>query len=119
VFDPAGRLWIGTDIGADSLNRGDMAGLGNNQLLACDPVSGQVRRFLTGPVGCEITGPCFTPDGRTLFVNVQHPGEPPDADHSDPAQPRRWSNWPDHSPNGRPRSATLAVRRADGGIIAA
>ena len=119
VFDPAGRLWIGTDIGPDSLNRGDMAGLGNNQLLACDPVSGQVRRFLTGPVGCEITGPCFTPDGRTLFVNVQHPGEPPDADNSDPAQPRRWSNWPDHNPNGRPRSATLAIRRADGGIIGA
>ncbi|MFD2578485.1 PhoX family protein [Novosphingobium colocasiae] len=34
-----------------------------------------LRRFLTGPVQCEITGVDSTPDGRTLFVGIQHPGE--------------------------------------------
>lgn len=83
---------------------------------ACDPVGGDVRRFLTGPVGCEITGASWTPDGRTLFVDVQHPGEAPDL-LTDPARPRRWSNWPDFLPDGRPRSATLAITKDDGGVI--
>ena len=95
-------------------------------MLACDPATGEVRHFLTGPVGCEITGIALTPDGRTMFVNIQHPGEPltPRNDglelpnvHSDPADPTRYSNWPDFKPGGRPRSATVAIRKADGGQI--
>ena len=116
AFDPAGRLWICTDIGPGALNKGEMQRLGNNQLLVCDPRSGEMRRFLTGPVNCEVTGPAFTPDGRTLFVNIQHPGETP-SERSDPAQPRRWSNWPDQRAGGRPRSATVVVRKRDGGVI--
>jgi secreted PhoX family phosphatase len=85
-------------------------------MLACDVQTGQVRRFLTGPVNCEVTGVAWTPDMRTMFVNIQHPGEAP-GDRSDPAQPRRYSNWPDHRPDGRPRSATVVIRRADGGVI--
>ena len=34
-----------------------------------------LRRFLVGPVECEITGLAESPDGRALFVNIQHPGE--------------------------------------------
>jgi len=116
AFDARGVLWIDTDVGARALHQGEMARLGNNQMLACDPNTGEVRRFLTGPVGCEITGGSFTPDGSTLFVNVQHPGESP-GERSDPAEPRRWSNWPEFRPQGRPRSATLAIRRKDGGVI--
>ena len=71
---------------------------------------------MTGQDTSEITGPAFTPDGRTLFLNVQHPGETP-SERSDPAQPRRWSNWPDFSPSGRPRSATLAITKNDGGRV--
>jgi uncharacterized protein len=118
AFDARGVLWIGSDIGNSVNSRRGMERLGNNQLLACDPTSGEVRRFLTGPVQCELTAATFTPDGRTLFVNVQHPGEAP-SDRSDPAQPRRFSNWPDFRPDGRPRSATLAIRRLDGGVIGA
>jgi uncharacterized protein len=77
-----------------------------------------VRRFLTGPVNCELAGATFTPDGTTLFVNIQHPGESP-RDRNDPAAPRRYSNWPDFNPVGRPRSATVVIRRADGGVIGA
>ena len=116
AFDPQGRLWIGTDVSSSSMAKGDMARLGSNQLLACDVASGEVRRFLVGPTGCELTGATWTPDGRTLFVNIQHPGETP-SEKTDPAQPRRFSNWPDFNPQGRPRSATLAIRKDDGGVI--
>lgn len=118
AFDPRGVLWIGSDIGPTSLNKGEMARLGNNQLLACNPATGEVRRFLTGPVNCELTGATWTPDGKTLFVNIQHPGETP-SERTNPDEPRRFSNWPDFSPVGRPRSATVAIRRLDGGVIGA
>lgn len=114
AFDPRGILWVGTDMSPSVLNRGEFAVLGNNQMHAVDPRDGTFRRFLTGPRGSEITGITFAPDGRSLFVNVQHPGE---AGRSDPARPRALSNWPDFDPAGRPRSATLAIRRTDGGII--
>ena len=116
TFDARGVLWIATDISSTSLNKGEMERLGNNQMLACDVATGEVRRFLTGPVGCEITGGSFTPDGSTMFINVQHPGETP-SERSDPANPRRYSNWPDFKPGGRPRSATVAIRRRDGGVV--
>jgi uncharacterized protein len=118
AFDPRGVLWIGTDMGPTSMNKGEMARLGNNQLLACNPATGEVKRFLTGPVNCELTGATWTPDGRTLFVNIQHPGETP-SERSNPEEPRRYSNWPDFSPVGRPRSATVAIRKLDGGVVGA
>jgi secreted PhoX family phosphatase len=90
--------------------------MGNNQMVATIPGSNEFRRFLTGPRGCEITGIAFTPDNRTLFINIQHPGEGGD-DITDPANPRAVSNWPDASPNGRPRSSTVVIVKADGGII--
>jgi uncharacterized protein len=116
AFDGRGVLWVQTDVGARELNRGEAARLGNNQMLACDVGTGEMRRFLTGPVGCEITGASWTPDGRTMFINVQHPGESP-GERSDPAAPAKFSSWPDHRPGGRPRSATVAIRKDDGGLI--
>jgi secreted PhoX family phosphatase len=113
VLDGRGVLWIQTDVASNALNRGEFVRQSNNQMLACDPATGEVRRFLTGPVNAEITGATFTPDGRTMFVNVQHPGEPP-SNRSDPAQVTHLSRWPD---GGRPRSATVVVRRRDGGVI--
>ena len=83
-------------------------------MLACDLSSGEIRRFMTGPVNCEVTGAAFTPDGTTVFVNIQHPGETP-LDRSDPAEPMRFSKWPDGA--GRPRSATVVIRKKDGGVI--
>ncbi|MBC8057271.1 MAG: DUF839 domain-containing protein, partial [Rhizobiales bacterium] len=97
------------------MGKGDLARLGNNAMLAADVSTGEVRRFLTGPAGCEITGITSTPDLRTLFVNIQHPGESP-SERSDPAEPMKISKWPD---GARPRSATVVVRRKDGGVIGA
>jgi uncharacterized protein len=113
-FDPDGRLWIQTDISTRLANTGDHAVFGNNQMLCADPASGDMRRFLVGPVGQEITGVVGTPDQRTLFVNVQHPGE-----STTLAQFRRgeWtSHWPQGAPH-RPRSACLVITREDGGVI--
>ncbi len=115
-FDGRGVLWIQTDIASAAMGQGELARLGNNQMLACDTSTGEVRRFLTGPVGCEVTGATFTPDGRTLFINIQHPGESP-SERSDPTAPTRFSTWPDGPGAGRPRSATVVIRRRDGGLI--
>jgi hypothetical protein len=77
--------------------------------------SATLRRFLVGPRECEITGVDTTPDGRTLFVGIQHPGE----NATDPNAPT--SNWPASQAGPaagvRPRSAVIAVTRTDGGIV--
>jgi secreted PhoX family phosphatase len=119
-FDRDGRLWIETDISNSSQNRPDRGydRIGNNAMLACDPHTGEIRRFCVGPRGCELTGAVTTPDLETIFVNVQHPGEAttfwgtPTA-----ANPRAVSNWPDFDPAGRPRSATVAIRKIGGGKV--
>lgn len=121
-FDPDGRLWIQTDIATGVINRGDYAGFGNNQMLVADVTSREVRRFLTGPKGCEITGVAVTPDARNLFVNIQHPGESPGG-RTDPARPNAVSNWPANqfpeAVGGRPRSATIVITRRDDGKVGA
>lgn len=101
-FDRFGRLWIQTD-GNDSDAKG-FAGMGNNQMLVGDPQTGEIRRFLVGPPECEVTGLVFAPDGRTLFVGIQHPGA------------SGGSHWPGGG-DSVPRSAVVAVRRGDGGVI--
>jgi secreted PhoX family phosphatase len=115
-IDPRGVLWVQTDVSTSALGKGDYAGLGNNMMLAADPASREVRRFLVGPKGCEITGVITTPDARTMFVNIQHPGESP-SERADPRHPTAVSAWPDGSADGRPRSATLVIRKQDGGVI--
>jgi secreted PhoX family phosphatase len=104
-FDASGRLWIQTD--GDYSNAKEFAGMGNNQMLCANPVTGEIRRFMVGPVACEITGLCFAPDYKTLFVGIQHPGE---------------GRKPSHFPAGGdavPRSCIVAIRRDDGGVIGA
>jgi uncharacterized protein len=102
-FDPEGRLWIQTDMSGSQLSSGPF---GNNQMLVADPANGELKRFLVGPQGAEVTGISATPDFRTLFVNIQHPGEGSTAD-------RLLSTWPD-GPGKRPRSSTLVITREDG-----
>ncbi len=126
AFDSYGRLWIQTD-GSYS-NSGDYANMGNNQMLVADPATKEIRRFLVGPSGCEITGVTWTPDRKTMFINVQHPGEigshpnrPKNADGSTfsdnqiARNPTAFSQWP--TAGARPRAATVVVRRTDGGPV--
>ncbi|GLS91114.1 phosphatase [Psychromonas marina] len=97
-FDKAGRLWIQTD--GNYSNEGDFAGQGNNQMLCGDPETGEIRRFLTGPTGCEITGLTFSEDQKTMFVGVQHPS----------------GNFPAGGDN-KPRSTIVMINKDDGGVI--
>jgi secreted PhoX family phosphatase len=115
-FDPRGLLWIQTDVSTSTLNKGDYANLGNNMMLAADAATGETRRFLVGPTGCEVTGVVMTPDLTTMFVDIQHPGESP-SERADPDRPKAASSWPDGPSGGRPRSATIVIRRRDGGIV--
>ncbi|ARV20825.1 hypothetical protein AEP_03908 [Curvibacter sp. AEP1-3] len=114
--DGRGVLWIQCDMSTSAMGKGDLKNFGNNMMLAADVRTGEARRFLVGPAGCEITGATGTPDGKTMFVNIQHPGEPAN-EVSDPKNPRAVSNWPEKKANGRPRSATVVIRKADGGVI--
>ncbi len=112
-FDDFGRLWIQTDHAGDG--KGDLANIGGNTMSCVDPNTKQVRLFLTSPTDCEVTGVTSTPDGKTMFINIQHPG-----DGGNKANPTLTSNWPHsqgYGPQGRPRSATVVITRNDGGII--
>lgn len=130
-FDPRGLLWIQTDDGAytDVTNCMMLAAVpgkvgdggkvtaagGTSTLKGANASPDTVRRFLVGPKECEITGVVLTPDGKTLFCNVQHPGE-------DGTLAAPTSAWPDSqtvtASTKRPRSATLVITRKDGGAIA-
>jgi len=113
-FDKAGRLWIQTDIGESQQNRGPHKRFGNNAMLCANPVTGEIRRFLTGPVGQEITGVITTPDQKTMFINVQHPGAT--TSKEDFAAGQINSLWP-FKEDPVPRSATVVITKDDGGVI--
>lgn len=103
AFDREGRMWIQTD--GDYSNAGAFAGMGNNQMLCANPSTGEIKRFLVGPVACELTGIAFSTDYTTMFVGIQHPGE---------------GLKPSHFPEGGdavPRSSIIAISRKDGGIV--
>ncbi len=144
VFSPAtGIMWIQTDDGAytDVTNCMMLAALpgqvgdgakktlsytkADGSTLAVDTFVGKIptpatlKRFLVGPKACEITGLCETPDGKAVFINIQHPGETtPVADIADPA--KYTSQWPSSAGYGagkRPRSATIVITKIDGGKV--
>lgn len=115
-FDADSRLWIQTDMSESIVNTGKWEQFGNNMMLAADPVNKVIRRFLAGPIGQEITGVVTTPDQKTMFVNVQHPGATTSPE--DFAKGSLVSHWP-HDGALYPRSATLVITREDDGIIGA
>jgi secreted PhoX family phosphatase len=115
--DTQSRLWIQTDMGDIAPDQsGPLAPFGMNAMLAADPATGEIRRFLTGPWGQEITGVITTPDGTSMFVNVQHPGGHASAEQF--AGGDFGSGFPDYD-GSVPRSATLIITRDDGGVIGA
>ncbi|RJG22196.1 PhoX family protein [Massilia cavernae] len=109
------------DGGKVTLNHATAAG----GTLAVDTYVGKkaapdtLKRFLVGPVGSEITGIAETPDGKAMFVNIQHPGETTaQANLADPT--KYTSQWPANAGYGagkRPRSATIVITKNDGGRI--
>lgn len=144
VFSPStGILWVQTDDGAytDTSNcmmlaslpgqvgdgakktlsytKADGSALNVDTYVGKAPGADRLKRFLVGPVGSEITGLCETPDGKAIFINIQHPGETTKmADIADPS--KYTSQWPSNAGYGagkRPRSATIVITKDDGGRV--
>ena len=105
VFDPRGNLWMCTDIASYELNEPPYDPFRNNGLFYI-PMSGihagSPMQVASAPPGAELTGPTFSPDGRTLFLSVQHPGE---NSHSTDALS---SHWPDGG-DALPRPGVICV----------
>jgi secreted PhoX family phosphatase len=100
--DPDGRLFIGTDGGQpDGLQ---------DQLVVIDTTAETpvAKRLLVGVNSDEVTGFTMTPDRRTAFVNLQHPGN---GDPSATSFPAIFDGVT------IPRDSTLVIRKKDGGII--
>ena len=108
TFDPKGRMFVATD-GANDFDIAD----GIYGIDTEGPARGLPKLLFACPSGAEATGPCFTPDGTTLFVSVQHPAE--DSDTLATAT----TLWPDFAEGGVPRPAVVAIQRVDGGEVAA
>lgn len=139
-----GLMWIQTDDGAFTDvtncmmlaalpgNRGDggaanitsaavPSNAGANQTVTTfagkKATAATLKRFLVGPKGCEITGIVETPDGKAIFVNIQHPGENTSlADVGSNSTASFESHWPEGG-TARPRSSTVVITRNDGGLV--
>ena len=100
-FDPSGRLWIVSD--------SDLKLTGNDGSYVVPTHGaerGRLKQIVSAPIGAEVTGCEFTPDGRALFLGLQHPGEGGTVDNP-------ISHWPDG--NGLPaRAALVVIERQDG-----
>jgi uncharacterized protein len=108
AFDSKGRIWIATDGGpenagiADGIWAADTSGYGR----------ALTRLFYQSPTGAEVCGPRFTPDERTLFIAIQHPGEDPGSTFESPS-----TRWPDFVEGAPPRPSVIAIIKKDGGVI--
>ncbi len=105
AFDPRGNLWISTDISSNLLNRIPYTRFANNGLFFV-PMrgsrAGEIFQVASAPVAAELTGMAFSPDGRTLFLSVQHPGETArDIEHL-------TSHWPEGG-GSRPRPSVVTI----------
>jgi secreted PhoX family phosphatase len=108
AFDSKGRIWISTDGGPEN------AGIADGIWAADTTGYGRAlpRRFYRAPTGAEVCGPRFTPDDRTLFLAIQHPGEDPGSTFERPS-----TRWPDFVEGAPPRPSVIAIVKRDGGEI--
>jgi secreted PhoX family phosphatase len=74
ALDDRGRLWLGGDMPAEGPPTAARPvrprGTGTTW-VACDMPGSPARRFLAAPGGGRASGMCWTPDGRTMFLNLR------------------------------------------------
>ena len=105
AFDPRGNLWFTSDISGSKMNKPPYDAFKNNSLFyvpSQGEFAGKPVRIANAPIDAEFTGPMFTPDGNTLFLCVQHPGE------QSPSLNELTSHWPDGG-DGLPKSSIIAI----------
>lgn len=108
VFDLAGNLWFTSDISGSAMNNPlkpyySFCNNGLFVLLRHGEQSGQILQLASAPKDAEFTGPWFSPDYRTLFLSVQHPGE------SSKSKERPSSCWP-HDADGLPKPSVITIQ---------
>jgi hypothetical protein len=114
-FDPRGNLWIATDGCIYNKNPDGTPAPFHDGLWACETTGSAralTKHFFGCPRGAEACGPVFTPDGKTLFVSVQHPGTGSGAVFASPS-----TRWPDFKENIPARPSVVVITKADGGVI--
>lgn len=138
AVDRSGNVWLVTDRAAVN---GSADVFGNNACWlfpAAGTAAGEPLLFATGPMECELTGPCFDGTDSTLFLSVQHPGEDNATHHPGQEETQAYtlidrdggrfeqlrqvplgSNWPVGQPGHNPRPAVVAIRRLDGAPLLA
>jgi secreted PhoX family phosphatase len=115
AVDAFGRLWIATD-GNNPKATGRTDGLWAVETEG--EARGTGRAFFRVPIGAEMCGPMFTPDGKTLFLAVQHPGEE-DAEGKPGTFEAPATRWPDFKDGIPPRPAIVVIQKDDQGVIGA
>jgi secreted PhoX family phosphatase len=115
AVDAAGRLWVTTD-GNNLKATGRTDGVW--ALETEGELRGTSRLFFRVPIGAEMCGPYFTPDDKTFFVAVQHPGEE-DRDGNPVTFDTPSTRWPDFQANVPPRPSIVVITKEDGGEIGA
>lgn len=106
VFDPHGNLWMVTDISSSRVGTGIYKFQGNNAMFFFNtegPNAGKAYQFASGPNHCELTGPIWTPDGTTMFLAIQHPGEESES------LEELTSHWPNLNGDPLPRPGVVAI----------
>ena len=119
TIDPEGRLWIATDQGRHWQQTGRADGL---FALETDGIRrGTPRMFFRVPLGGEMAGPCFTPDGQALFISVQHPGADGVEGYAGIAGPSTFecpaTRWPDFQDDMPPRPTVMVITKGTGDPI--
>jgi len=136
AIDRSGNIWMVTDRAAVN---GSADVFGNNACWifpATGAADGEPLLFATGPMECELTGPCFDTSESSLFLSVQHPGEDNATHRSGDEEVQAYtlrdrqggrfeqlrqvplgSNWPSAAAGTPPRPAVVVIRRLAGGPL--
>ena len=136
AIDQRGNVWMVTDRSFSSA-QSDIFGKNACWIF---PRSGAEQQeavlFASGPMECELCGPCFDGEEHTLFLAVQHPGEQNGSHRPDQIEMQAFtledrsgqrfdqlrtvplgSNWPSGVPGRVPRPGIVAVSRHQGGPL--
>jgi secreted PhoX family phosphatase len=109
AFDKKGNLWITTDMSDEKMGDDKHAPFGNNALFYV-PMSGEhagtAIRIAEAPMDAELTGPCFSPDGKTLFLSIQHPGA------NSKSLDKLTSHWPEGG-SALPKPSVVQIHLPD------